>query len=31
MARIRDEVLDYTPKSVVNGVLVNKLNINDSE
>ena len=31
MARIRDEVLDYTPKSVVNGVLVNKLNIKDSE
>ena len=31
IARIRDEVLDYTPKSVVNGVLVNKLNIKDSE
>ena len=31
MARIREELLDYTPKSVVNGVLVNKLNINDSE
>ena len=31
MSRIRDEVLDYTPKSVVNGVLVNKLNTKDSE